>query len=350
MGRKAVLHLLTWLSILLTALLLAAALLCLRASTTSPEEGRLWVTAAMLMPVILFANVGALIWWLIRRRWLVAAMPLAALIINMGYISASVQLPDFRSGDMRSDLTVGSLNVYAFNRLSTPGYTVHMMAEMAKEQNLDVLCMQEFLCSGDLTPDSIATFFAPRMPYFEGEIGQAIASRYPILEHNYHKFDDTDNDYMWVDLAVGSDTVRIFSVHLQTSGISMLRRRFRMDYNSEAPVDLVFEEIGRNSVIRAQQVEMIRAAIDSTRYPVIVLGDFNDTPSSYSYYRMKGDLTDGFRAVGNGFGGTFRSMRGVLRIDYIFYDEKYFNAVRYYAAPQDVSDHKTIVAELQFKR
>lgn len=65
-------------------------------------------------------------------------------------------------------------------------------------------------------------------------------------------------------------------------------------------------ELERNSRIRAQQVREIRAVIDSTHYPVIVAGDFNDTPSSYTYRRLKGDMTDGFWAVGNGFGGTFR--------------------------------------------
>lgn len=108
-------------------------------------------------------------------------------------------------------------------------------------------------------------------------------------------------------------------------------------------------ELERNSRIRAQQVREIRAVIDSTHYPVIVAGDFNDTPSSYTYRRLKGDMTDGFRAVGNGFGGTFRYLGGVLRIDYIFYDDRFAGA-GYYMLQDDVSDHKAVVAELRFWR
>lgn len=63
-------------------------------------------------------------------------------------------------------------------------------------------------------------------------------SRYPVLDHKYVRFADTNNDYLRADLLVGDDTVRLFSVHLQTSGIAQLRRRFRKDYNRDAPVEL----------------------------------------------------------------------------------------------------------------
>jgi len=86
----------------------------------------------------------------------------------------------------------------------------------------------------------------------------------------------------------------------------------------------------------------------SSPYPVILAGDFNDTPSSYTYREMKGALTDGFRRCGNGYGGTFRYLGGLLRIDYIFYDDT-FECVRYYMPSETVSDHKVVIAELRFK-
>ena len=148
---------------------------------------------------------------------------------------------------------------------------------------------------------------------------------------------------------MGDDTVRVFSVHLQTSGISSLRHRFRKDYNSTAPVERVIGELERNSRIRAQQVREIRAVIDSTHYPAILAGDFNDTPSSYTYRRLRGDMSDNNRAVGNGFGGTFRYLGGVLRIDYVFYDDN-FTGVGYYMPDDDLSDHKAVIAELKLRR
>ena len=86
MGRKAVSYLLKGLAVTFTALLLAAAVLSWRSSFISPEAGNFWASIALLMPVILLLNFAALIWWLFRRQWGVALMPVAALALNLGYI------------------------------------------------------------------------------------------------------------------------------------------------------------------------------------------------------------------------------------------------------------------------
>lgn len=348
MGRKAVSYLLKSLAVAFTALLLAAAVVSWRSSFISPEAGNFWASIALLMPVILLLNLAALVWWLFRRKWGIALMPVAALALNLGYISAMVQLPDF--GDKGShDIRVATLNAFGFRRLGPTSVTAYGIATVMKREEVDVLCLQEFIEDRQFPADSIARLFASRMPYCVSQSGQAILSRFPILDHRYVKFPDSGNDYLEADLKVGSDTVRIFSVHLQTSGISSLRHRFRKDYNSDVPVEKVIGELERNSRIRAQQVREIRAVIDSTHYPVILAGDFNDTPSSYTYRQVKGDMTDGFRAVGNGFGGTFRYLGGVLRIDYVFYDGN-FTGVGYYMPADDLGDHKAVIADLKLKR
>ena len=321
MGRKGVFCLLYFLAVVFTGLLLAAAVLSWRASFVSPEQGGFWATIALLLPVVLLANLAALVWWLIRRRWIVALMPLAALLLNMGYVSSMIQLPDFNAP---------------------------AVAEMMRHEQVDVLCLQEFLDDGEFPADSIGALFSRRMPYFVSEGNGAVASRYPILDCKYVRFPDTSNDYLRADLLVEGDTLRIFSVHLQTSGIAQLRRRFQKDYNREAPVDSMLGAVDRNSRIRAAQVREIRAETDASPYPVILAGDFNDTPSSYTYREMKGALTDGFRRCGNGYGGTFRYLGGLLRIDYVFYDDT-FECVRYYMPSEVVSDHKVVIAELRFK-
>lgn len=347
MSRKAVLYLVHTLSVVFTGLLLLAAVLSWRSSYVSPEHGDFWATLGLLLPVILALNAAMFVWWIVRGRWGLMLLPLAALVLNLGYISAMIQLPDWHADSRPHDIRVMTLNVNGFRRLEHVAVSARAIARLAREEKVDVLCLQEFVEEPDYTADSIARLFAPRMPYFAGEKGQAVLSRYPILDWDYVQFPETNNDYMRADLLVAGDTVRLFSVHLQTSGISSLRHRFRKDYHRNAPVNEVVGALERNSRIRAQQVDAIRRAIDATPYPVILAGDFNDTPSSYTYRRMKGGLTDGFRAAGSGYGGTFRYIGGVLRIDYIFYDD-HFHAARYTTLRQDVSDHKAVVADLNF--
>lgn len=349
MGRKAVSYLLYSLSVVATGLLLAAAVLSWRSSFIAPGEGGFWATAALLMPAVLLANLLALVWWLVRRKWVVALMPLAALGLNVGYISAMVQLSGPGAPGEGHGIRVATLNVNGFRSLGSAAATADAVARLMRREGVDVLCLQEFLEAREFPADSIGALFAPQMPYFVHEGSAALASRYPILDHTYVQFPDTSNDYLRADLLVDRDTVRIFSVHLQTSGVAQLRRRFRADYNREIPpVDTVVVAWERNSSIRAGQVRDIRAEIDASPYPVILAGDFNDTPSSYTYRRMKGGMTDGFRAAGSGYGGTFRYLGGLLRIDYIFYDDA-FEGVRYYTLPEPVSDHKAVIAGLRFK-
>lgn len=349
MGRKAVSYLLFCLAVAFTGLLLAAAVLSCRASFFLPEQGTFWATLAMLLPVLLLANVVLLIVWLVRRRWVVALLPLTALLLNLNYISAMIQLPDIGNGSSESDFRIGTVNANGFKRQTNRTASAFAIDHVVAQEKLDILCMQEFLTDHVVTADSIATIFARQLPYFVSGKGQAIASRYPILAHEYVRFADTNNDFLQADVLIGRDTVRVFSVHLQTSGISGLRHRFRKSYNQNAPVEDVMVELDRNNELRAKQVATIRRAIAATRYPVIVAGDFNDMPSSYTYRAMKGDLTDGFQAAGNGFGGTFRYLGGILRIDYIFYDDT-FEGVGYRTSEEDVSDHKAVVTGLRFRR
>lgn len=349
MGRKAVYCLLDILAVLFTALVLAAALVSRRASFVEPGGSGFWVTMAMLLPVFLVANLALFVVWLVRGRWAVALMPAAALVLNMSYIASMIQFPDYRENGDRYDLRVGTLNTNGFRRMNEKIATPGAVARMAGDERIDVLCLQEFAEWPAYPADSVGALFAPRMPYFVREQGQAVVSRFPILDHGYVRFPDSANDYLWADLRLDADTVRLISVHLQTSGFAAMRRRFRKDYDRDPPVDMVFGLLDRNSRIRARQVREIRALADTTRYPVILAGDFNDMPSSYTYNTMKGNLTDGFRASGNGYGGTFRYMGGLLRIDYIFYDDA-FRAVRYYTSDADVSDHRAVVADLVLNR
>ena len=267
---------------------------------------------------------------------------------NLGYISAMVQLPDFKDSGDPHDIRIATLNVNGFRRLGSMPATARAIAGMMNREQVDVLCLQEFMDSREFPADSIGKVFAPRMPYFLHEGSAALVSRYPVIDHKYVRFADTSNDYLRADLLVGGDTVRLFAVHLQTSGIAQLRHRFRKDYDRDAPVEQILGELEHNSSIRAGQVGEIRAEMDASPYPVILAGDFNDTPSSYTYRTMKGDMTDGFRDSGSGYGGTFRYLGGVLRIDYIFYDDA-FEGIRYYMPQEDVSDHKAVVAELRFR-
>ena len=160
MGRKIAV-LFDLLSVVASGLLLAAALLCRHASDISPETGRFWALLALSMPGVLLLNLAALFYWLLRRRWLVCLLPLAALLSNGEYVAAMVQLHPAADARTRSDLRVASLNAFNFNLGESRYRTAHAVAGIMSREQVDMLCLQEV---PTLPIDSIFRYFAARMP------------------------------------------------------------------------------------------------------------------------------------------------------------------------------------------
>jgi endonuclease/exonuclease/phosphatase (EEP) superfamily protein YafD len=99
-------------------------------------------------------------------------------------------------------------------------------------------------------------------------------------------------------------------------------------------------------IIRSTQVNTLSAHIASCPYPVILSGDFNDTPSSYTYHQLVMKLTDSFVESGNGlFMNTYAGKFPSFRIDYILHSD-WFRSVSYQTMQVDISDHYPIAATL----
>jgi endonuclease/exonuclease/phosphatase family metal-dependent hydrolase len=75
--------------------------------------------------------------------------------------------------------------------------------------------------------------------------------------------------------------------------------------------------------------------------PVLVCGDFNDTPMSYTYNQFQNKLTDGFREASWGLGSTYNGRIPAGRIDYIFRSEG-IECSDFKIFQNNFSDHKPI--------
>ena len=98
---------------------------------------------------------------------------------------------------------------------------------------------------------------------------------------------------------------------------------------------------------RAHQADVLSDHIHTSPYPVIVCGDFNDTPVSYTYHKIRGDLVDAFIESGRGIGNTYSGMFPSYRIDYILHSRNLrsggFETVRV-----DYSDHFPVSCLFEF--
>jgi endonuclease/exonuclease/phosphatase family metal-dependent hydrolase len=114
------------------------------------------------------------------------------------------------------------------------------------------------------------------------------------------------NRLMWADLAIGKDTLRVINVHLASYDLRMYSIRRNLT------------KIRGGLQARSWHAKLIYQFVKQTRYPVILCGDFNETPISYPYRKMNSILTDTFAGSGQGFQWTFRFLGLPVRIDHIF--------------------------------
>ena len=132
------------------------------------------------------------------------------------------------------------------------------------------------------------------------------------------------NGYLVTDVTTELGKVRVINAHLQSNRISDLAGRIGESDNLRTEVgraENMFRSYGSAAAKRAEQAEAIRRAVRESPHPVILAGDFNDVPSSYTYRRtLPPRLRDAWVTAGAGLGTTFTGPLPGLRIDYIMVD------------------------------
>lgn len=329
--------------LLLTALLYIVSLLCRFSAFFSPEQGAAWMLLGLATPAVLALDAAALAAWLVARRWLAALLPLAALIANAGYIRAMVRIPRPAAVAAAPELRIATLNCYTFNLRGDVAATAHDVARIVERERIDLLCLQEFGETAAFPADSTAALLARcGLAHWRRAGESALASRYPLEACRHFLFPDSENGGLHADLRINGRTLRIFSVHLQTTGLNQLQ----LDHGGRPPLGKAVGALARNGAQRARQVDWLCAQIDASPHPVVVAGDFNETPASYLYRQLHERLTDGFREAGSGCGATFRYLGMPLRIDFILYDRT-LEATSYRTLRDRVSDHRMVVAGIR---
>ncbi len=110
----------------------------------------------------------------------------------------------------------------------------------------------------------------------------------------------------------------------------------------------ILRQLKKAFIKRATQVEILHDSIEASPYPVLICGDFNDTPSSYSYRTMSDDLHDAYKISGRGLGQSYTGPFPSFRIDYIFHGNK-IESTAYKTIHENLSDHFPISCMVKIK-
>lgn len=354
---------------------IAFALLLLISGTSayiSPEKWWILALFAIVFSYLFIINLLFIAYWLIQlNKW--AAISAIAILLNFGHVCAVFQLPfsfpSFFSGEIKSAkvVKVMSYNVEAFNRFSEEGKKIAFkgIIHVIKSQQPDVICFQEysFIKKGKYSIDKMLSSLRPLKYYYafysygrrvkEGE-GVAILSKYPMVKNKKLTFENSANAAMYADINVRGALVRIYCVHLQS--VQLIKENYdfldtiSLSYNEndKVAINKISNKLRFAYQLRACQARMLSEHIQQSPYPSLLCGDFNDTPVSYTYRKMKGSMKDAFREAGYGLGRTFNGLAPSLRIDYIF-TTKQFDVIHYSTIHCHYSDHYPICASVILK-
>ena len=350
MGKLAVYKYFAFMVLVVTMLVSVFILMGLFGGNANPATGTAMALTVYALPLLIIADAVLLLFWLLRRRWLWAAIPGVALLCSIPYIGTLWQPGIFGGADdSKSGINVATYNVALFGR-EINGFKAEDILSVMKNHQVDVLCMQEYMeTSGDKkNSENYLHYFSAKAT---GRNDMVIYSRYPIVDSLAIDFGQTNNSAMWADIDVNGKVIRVFNVHLQTTGINRAlhqaskRKAEGIDVEHNALLRHIYGGYTQGMIVRAQQADIMAAEIAKSPHPVIVCGDFNDVPYSYVYRTMKGDLVDGFKECGNGFMYTMREGMKRVRIDYIFHS-KQMEGVKYYKHQASYSDHLPVFMRL----
>lgn len=188
-------------------------------------------------------------------------------------------------------------------------------------------------------------------------VGLAIFSKFPLSEQKIY---DLNKHYKLLYTQVQIDqehSIDLATVHLTSTGI----KSNDIDYIDEVKTNQltsiektaskrILKSLMNASAERAILANNIDSIINLMDHPIILCGDFNDIPSSYTYRKLTSRLSDAFVSKGAGLGRTYDKIFPTLRIDYILYDSQHLKAEGFYKQNIGLSDHYPISANFTLKK
>ena len=315
-----------------------------------PAKAWFFTLFGLLYPLVLLLALVLFVWSLFRRSTM-RGLLLLVLLPSLFFAGRYYQ-PHWRTIEGEPSLKVVSYNVGLFAHADDETRDRLEVADSVcaylLSQDADIICLQEVYLPSKVNMDRWLKSHFPgyKAEYYvltgkTGSAGNLTLSRRPVVAKGKEVFEKSTNMAIWTDVQLDSSTVRVYNCHFESYNISpgAVVKGLR---------DEVFlEETGlkmRRSIReRPRQVAHVLRSMNDAPMRSLAVGDFNETPVSYTYFRLLRGRNDAFVKAGHGFGATYRTLWPYLRIDYILYP-KDLKAVSYTVGDVTYSDHYPVIS------
>lgn len=326
------------------ALIAAMLLLSYLLPYVAPKHFVFLSILSLTVPLLIILNVLFLLFWLLRvKRQLI--LSLFVLAIGYSHVFSLYKFSSSRNVEDQNNLSIMNFNVRLFNLYNwIPKANIEKdIVDFIKKEQPDIVSFQEY----HLHENVDLSFYKYKFEKLSGnkmKYGQAIFSNYPIINSGFIDFPNSANNAIYADIVKGKDTIRVYNVHLQSSGINPNAENLKKEDS-----DRLLKRITETFKLQELQAEQFIEHKESSPYKMIICGDFNNTSYSFVYRKIKGDLQDTFEEAGNGFGRTFDFKYFPVRIDFILADESFkINGFKTY--DKKLSDHYPILAKISLHK
>lgn len=321
----------------------------------SPEQILLPAILGLFYPVLFLINAGFVLFWLIRFKFyfLLSLITILAgwnvMMMNFGKGRNHSQNPEI------SSFKFLSYNVRLFDQYKwlkgQDYFTRDAIFKFIATESPDIVNFQEFFHGNDNYFPTLEPFIRLQLASHyhvdyvkvagdNKHYGLATFSRFPIVNRGSIRFENsTSNSGIYTDIVINLDTIRVFNFHLESIRFSNADYKFVTEFidpgmqpQSSSNSKIILSKFRNAYRKRAQQARIAAEYIRQSPYPVIVSGDFNDTPVSYVYHTISDGLQDAFLRAGEGYGSTYSGGIPLIRIDYVLHSQSLF--------PNDFTIHK----------
>ncbi|MFN8255325.1 MAG: endonuclease/exonuclease/phosphatase family protein [Bacteroidales bacterium] len=314
--------------------------------------------------VLLFLNFVFLVFWSFTKSkfFLISAI---SIISGFNLLTDFIQFNFIKrtKAKTENEIKVLTYNVRVFDlwNWSSDKDRASQIYKFLRESKADIVCLQEFYSSkikgknskDSLLKDSVLKFAHISYTKKNGKTynhGIATFSTFNIVNKGNLKLSETDNFCIFTDLLVNNDTIRVYNIHLESVHLGyddyeLIENIKANEKPNMGRIKRIVYKLKKGFEIRAKQADLISENISACKYPVVVCGDFNDTPISYAYQKLAENLFDSFCEYGNGISSTYINRISTFRIDCILHS-KYFNTVNYKTMRIKLSDHYPVEAVL----
>jgi endonuclease/exonuclease/phosphatase family metal-dependent hydrolase len=303
----------------------------------------------LFLPFFLVVNLMFFMYWLLQFKKYIFVSGLV-LLLGITFINKFYNLKPTTLPKSEKEFTIMSYNVRLFNKFNwnKKANIPTKISEFVSEKNPDILCVQEY---SNLEKTQFSNYKYKHV-FKEGKniiVGNAIFSKYKIIDKGVINFPNSTNNAVYADIIKDKDTLRIYSMHLQSIKISTDIEEEEIQKMNESKTKYIFRKISSAFTKQQEQALLLKQHYTNCKYKKIICGDMNNSAFSFVYRTIKGSMQDAFESNGEGFGKTYNFKYYPARIDYIFADKNI--QINSFETLNDFynSDHFPLISRLEIK-